>query len=575
MLAYLTHLLKPPIFPDEDQTRAGEVLHVILLTLFILLGVLAAVTDHPVTVYVTAGMSVLFLLLWIVMRRGFVDLASWCLLVLLILGCTAIIYFNGSIRVPATSAFVACIVVAGLTLGNRITIGSAIGLSAILYFLYRAEIAGLLPEVYYVQTGFLQWITYTGVICITAVMLMLVRNNLLKALALARQNAAALAERNRDLQKEIAERQQAEQALRKSEERYRALFGLESDAILLISTDNMNILDCNSAATELYGYTRGELLSMNAAVLSIEPERIQQYAADDNQTIHIPQRFDRTKAGRVFPVEITGRYFDLQDKNLLLVAVRDITERVRAEESLREYREHLEDLVQERTAQLSYTNQELESFSYSVAHDLRAPLRAINGFSQAILEEHAEHINPEVETYLTQVIRSGENMSQMLDALLSLSRVTLSEINLEQVNLSLMARAIMNDLQSSEPGRNAEIIIADDLTVIADRRLMQILLTNLLGNAWKFSSRRPRARIEVGKKEDGVTTYFVRDNGVGFDMAYIKNLFVVFQRLHTEKEYPGNGVGLATVRRIIHRHNGEIWAEGSVDRGATFYFTIP
>jgi light-regulated signal transduction histidine kinase (bacteriophytochrome) len=240
----------------------------------------------------------------------------------------------------------------------------------------------------------------------------------------------------------------------------------------------------------------------------------------------------------------------LQDKNLLLVAVRDITERVRAEESLREYREHLEDLVQERTAQLSYTNQELEAFSYSVAHDLRAPLRAINGFSKAILEEHAEHINPEMETYLTQVIRSGENMSQMLDALLSLSRVTLSEINLEQVNLSVMARAIMSDLQRSEPGRNVEIIIADDLTVIADRRLMQILLTNLLNNAWKFSSRRLQARIEVGKKEDGVTTYFVRDNGVGFDMAYVKNLFVVFQRLHAEKEYPGNGVGLATVKRI-------------------------
>jgi PAS domain S-box-containing protein len=511
------------------------------LTLFIILGILAAVTDHPVTVYVTAGMSVLFLLLWIVMRRGFVNLASWCLLILLILGCTLILYFNGSIRVPAASAFVACVVVAGLTLGNRATIGSAIGLSAILFFLYRAEIAGLLPEVYYAQTGFLQWMTYAGVICITAVMLMLVRNNLLKALALARQNAAALAERNQDLQKEIAERQQAEQALRKSEERYRALFELESDAILLISTDNMNILDCNSAATELYGYARGELLAMNAAALSIEPDRIQQYATDDSQTIHIPQRFDRTKAGRVFPVEITGRYFDLQDKNLLLVAVRDITERVRAEESLREYREHLEDLVQERTAQLSYTNQELEAFSYSVAHDLRAPLRAINGFSKAILEEHAEHINPEMETYLTQVIRSGENMSQMLDALLSLSRVTLSEINLEQVNLSVMARAIMSDLQRSEPGRNVEIIIADDLTVIADRRLMQILLTNLLNNAWKFSSRRLQARIEVGKKEDGVTTYFVRDNGVGFDMAYVKNLFVVFQRLHAEKEYPGNG----------------------------------
>jgi PAS domain S-box-containing protein len=575
MRTHFARLLKSPKFADESQTRAAEILHVILLTLFITFAFWAFFTDHPVTKFVTMGMSAMFLGLWLVMRRGFVNLANWCLLVFLIVGVTLIVYFNGSIRVPAVSGFVACIVVAGLTLGNRATIGSAILICAILFVLYRLEITWKLPVVYYTTTGLLQYLTYAGVVWVTAVLLMLARSSILNALALARRNAAALAELNQEMRMEIAERQQAEYALRESEGRYRTLFEMESDAILLVDFETMSVMDANHAATQLYGYDRNELLTMSTAQLVPGSGQHRQAAVLQDTLLYIPRRNIRSKDGRDFPVEVTARFFELEGKKLMLVAARDITERVHAEESLREYHEHLEDLVQERTAQLTSANQELESFSYSVAHDLRAPLRAIDGFSRALLEDHAEQINPDMRSYLDQVIAASENMGQLIDALLSLSRLALSEINLEAVDMSAMARAIVDDLRQRNPQRNVEFTIADGLVVTADRRLMQLVLANLLGNAWKFTAKRSPARIELGKEDGGAPTYFVRDNGVGFDMTYADELFGVFRRLHSDEEFPGTGIGLATVKRIISRHNGQVWATGEEGRGATFYFTIP
>lgn len=225
--------------------------------------------------------------------------------------------------------------------------------------------------------------------------------------------------------------------------------------------------------------------------------------------------------------------------------------------------------------QLEETNKELEAFSYSVSHDLRAPLRAIDGFSLSLLEDQAERLDDTGRDYLQRVRSAAQRMGQLIDDLLNLCRVTRAEMRHDTFSLSALADRVISDLRKAHPDRDVEVTIEKEMRVIGDARLLQIALENLLGNAWKFTSRCPKAEIRVGStQQNSETVYFVRDNGAGFDMAYAHKLFGTFQRLHTEKEYPGTGIGLATVRRIIHRHGGRVWAEGEVGQGATFYFAL-
>jgi signal transduction histidine kinase len=243
--------------------------------------------------------------------------------------------------------------------------------------------------------------------------------------------------------------------------------------------------------------------------------------------------------------------------------------------NVKEAHDNLEQKVHERTQQLEVTIQELEAFSYSVSHDLRAPLRSIDGFSQILLEEHSAQLDAQGQDYLRRVRLASQRMEQLINDMIKLSRVTRTEINIEKVNLTRIARSVINELQESKPQRHVDIRIADDLEDNADSRLMHIMLENLLGNAWKFTQKQSTAVIEFGcTKEGKKKIYFVRDNGAGFDMTYMDKMFTPFQRLHTAEDYPGTGIGLATVRRIIHRHEGNIWAEGQVGKGATFYFTL-
>ena len=251
------------------------------------------------------------------------------------------------------------------------------------------------------------------------------------------------------------------------------------------------------------------------------------------------------------------------------------TERKRAEEELVQYREHLEELVARRTAELSATNHELEAFSYSVSHDLRAPLRSIDGFSQMILEDYGDRLDEVGKGYFQRIRNASQHMGELIDDLLKLSRISRAELHTEAVNLSSLARSIASTLQQNQPERNAEFIIQDNIVVQGDRFLLGIALENLFGNAWKFTARQPSGKIEFGITSiggDGV--YFIRDNGVGFDMKYVEKLFTPFQRLHSEKDYPGTGIGLSTVQRIIQRHGGRIWVEAEMEKGATFYFTL-
>jgi PAS domain S-box-containing protein len=259
----------------------------------------------------------------------------------------------------------------------------------------------------------------------------------------------------------------------------------------------------------------------------------------------------------------------------LAVFLTDTTERKQAEEEIKRLNAELEKRVLDRTAQLEAANKELETFAYSVSHDLRAPLRGIDGWSLALMEDFGPQLDEEARHYLGRVRSEAQRMGQLIDDLLRLSRVTRAPLNRDRVDLTAVAHGIAGSLRELHAGRQIEFAIQPELTASGDAQLLEVALTNLLGNSAKFTGKQPVGRIEVGRTErEGRPAFYVRDNGAGFDMAYARSLFGPFQRLHRASEFPGTGIGLATVQRIIHRHGGRVWAEAQVDRGATFYFTL-
>jgi PAS domain S-box-containing protein len=362
--------------------------------------------------------------------------------------------------------------------------------------------------------------------------------------------------------------------LRESEERYRNLFELNPHPVWVYDRETLRFLAVNAAAVSAYGYSEEEFLAMTIKDIR-PPEDVPALVARvsairDGQHGTSVWRHCR-KDGCLLDVEVSYYSLTFGDRPANLVISVDVTERKLAEEEIKALNREL----QSRNAELTTVNRELESFSYSVSHDLRAPLRAIDGFSAALLQDYPESLDREARQYLGRIRAGAERMGQLIDDLLRLARTTRQRLTLQTVNLSSLAQEIASHLQELEPQRTAVFIIAPSLKAEGDRGLLRLALENLLGNAWKFTAKQDRARIEFGQQTLGnEKVYFVADNGAGFDMEYVDKLFGAFQRLHDQSQFAGTGIGLATVQRIVRRHGGRIWAQSSVGQGAIFYFVL-
>ena len=376
---------------------------------------------------------------------------------------------------------------------------------------------------------------------------------------------------------EEGRRRSAAEDLRRSSAYNRSLIEASLDPFVTIGPDGL-VTDVNAATVTATGRTREELVGTDFAESFTEPDKARAgYEQVFREGVVRDTRSDPASDGSITAVLQRAAYRDADGKVAgVFAAARDVRELKRAEEEIRELNAGLERRVAERTRELDAANRDLQEFVYSVAHDLRTPLRAVDGFSLAVLEAYGDVLAEDGRSDLHRVRAAAQSMGQLIDALLSLPRVGRRDVSFETVDLSAMARRVVSDLREADPAREVEVAVQDDLVVAGDAAILEVVLTNLLGNAWKFTSVRPEAHIEFREIEhDHGRAFMVRDDGAGFDPAYIDKLFTPFQRLHTADEFPGTGVGLASVARVLEQLGGSWWAGGEVGVGATFCFELP
>jgi len=385
------------------------------------------------------------------------------------------------------------------------------------------------------------------------------------------RRAQQIQEANNQLQRELDARKRAEAALQKSEEGFRAVAETATEAI--VSADKRgHITYFNPGAERIFGYAARDVIGSPLTLLM--PQRFHEahrqglsrflstgQARVIGRTVEL---VGQRKEGTEFPLELSLASWKAGGETYFTGILRDITERKRLEQE-----------VQQRSAAFEAANKELEAFSYSVSHDLRAPLRAIDGFSRILLEDHIAHLPADAQRYLHAVRNNSQQMGRLIDDLLTFARLSRQPLSKQLVRPTDLVRQCVDELHAEEQDRRVKIAIGDLPACQADPALLKQVWLNLISNALKYTRKQEMAVIAVGcQEQDSATAYFVRDNGVGFDMRYADKLFGVFQRLHRAEEYAGTGVGLAIVQRIIHRHGGRVWAEAAVNHGATFYFTL-
>lgn len=576
MLSRLRSYFAPPVFGnDEMSTNQARFVNFFLWlitfsTLFFCLvwlltaPKLAVRVVFALPIFPVMGLTHYFLNRKRIAAAGFlIVIGLWLILIISA-------WYSGGIHAPASSGFIVIVLLAALILGRKFALGLA-GASIIVTLCFvLAENTGLLSGDQY-STSFAIWASYTIYLLVAAVLLHAGTSNIREALARANQ--------------EIEERKRTELALREAELRYRTLVEhlpvvTYRDALDTVATP----LYISPQIETLIGYAPHEWLDRPTLWLELlHPDdrarvldTVKNYINTKTQAT-IEYRL-RAKTGAWVWVRDDADVTKDADGEPLYVqgTLSDITARKEVEETLRTVNADLEERVQKRTAQLQDANRELESFSYSVSHDLRAPLRAINGFSRMFTEEYAAHLPQDAQHLQTLIQENALKMSQLIDDLLAFSRLGRAPLQKSPLQLEDLIREVWNDLALERENRQIEFTLGTLPPVQADPALLRQVFTNLLSNAIKFTRYSTNAGIEIGcltRSDENI--YFVRDNGAGFDMEYAHKLFGVFQRLHNETEFEGTGVGLAIVQRVIHRHGGKIWAEAKPNHGATFSFTLP